>query len=90
MRESKIDTKTGKTLYKVQPEGLPAIWIADEQCERCESYGKCLGLQNLSEDEWSELSILLNTSALTDSFIEEVKEKYLMDLSCLCSIADIS
>jgi hypothetical protein len=83
MRESKIDKKTGKTLYKVQPDGLPAIWIEDGHCQRCESYGRCLGFQGLTEEDWKDLQQILNTQNLTDALLKELHHKYQLDLSVL-------
>lgn len=83
MRESKIDPKTGKTLYKVQPDGLPAIWVEDGHCERCEPFGKCLGFQTLSNEDWRDLQTILNVQDLSPSLLQEIRAKFNLDLSCL-------
>ncbi|MDP3557115.1 MAG: hypothetical protein Q8T03_07050 [Bacteroidota bacterium] len=54
MRKFRVDPKTAKVLYKVQPEGLPALWIEDGLCDRCKEYGKCLEVKDLSEEDWFE------------------------------------
>ena len=85
MRKFKIDPKTGKILYKVRPKGLPAIWVEDGLCKRCEIYKKCVGLSVLDDDNWEELKLLLDCRDFTDEFIDEVKERFEVDLSYLIS-----
>ncbi len=85
MREFKVDPKTGKILYKVQPEGLPALWVEDGLCDRCEPYKKCLGLSTLEEEQWRELKAILRIEDLNDELIKAVKEKYDVDLAPLVS-----
>jgi len=57
MFKKRINHETCKEEIKIQPEGLPAIWIEakDSLCEKCKPYGKCMDYRNLSDKEWQEL-----------------------------------
>ena len=58
--EIRIDPKTNKTEIKLDPEGLPAIWIAaSHYCDRCAPYRECLGLNKLTDQEWSNTNDFL-------------------------------
>ena len=57
--ERRINPKTGRTEIKLQPPGLPAIWVDEGYCERCEPYGECLGLMELSNEEWETAQQLI-------------------------------
>lgn len=56
--EKRINPQTGKLEVKLQPEGLPVLWV-EILCSRCEEYKECLGLKELSEEEWEEVNHLL-------------------------------
>ena len=90
MLKFKIDSKTGKILYKVKPKGLPALWVEDGLCKRCERYKKCLGLNALDDHNWEELKFLLDGRDFSDEFIAEVKERFAIDLSALIFEANVA
>lgn len=57
--EKRYNAKSGKLELKLQPEGLPAIWIP-LLCNRCEEYKECLQFKELTIQEWENTSTLLN------------------------------
>ncbi len=72
--ERRIHPVTKRVQVKIEPEGLPAIWVDEGYCERCEPYGECLGLMELTEKEWEAAKALIKevekkevTSELTNA-----------------------
>jgi hypothetical protein len=64
--EIRINPITNKTEIKVQPEGRPAIWIEIGYCERCEPYGECMGLMELTDREWEAAKALIKEVEKTE------------------------
>ncbi len=60
---------TNRKKIKLQPEGLPAIWVSSyKYCERCAQYKQCLGVKVLSQKEWDGINeIILKTSAIVNT-----------------------
>jgi hypothetical protein len=56
MAEIRIDPLTRVKQRKIQPEGLPAIWVYIGLCERCKPYKECLGLLDIGGKAWIELN----------------------------------
>ena len=65
--ELRTNLITNKEEIKLQPEGLPVLWV-EILCSRCEEYKECLGLKELTDKEWEEVNQLLKEAG---------------DLSCL-------
>jgi hypothetical protein len=59
----RINPATGKEQIKLQPEGLPEIWIDIESrfCERCAPFNQCLQLADLSNKEWEGLNDFISS-----------------------------
>lgn len=60
--EKRINQTTGKTEYKIAPQGLPEIWVASFFCDRCKEYEECLGFDKLSDKEWAEANSLIKAT----------------------------
>jgi hypothetical protein len=54
--EKRYNIEDGCFEIKIQPEGLPAIWLDEDSklCERCEPFGECLGLETAEDQIWDE------------------------------------
>jgi hypothetical protein len=48
--ETRINSWGNKEV-KLQPNGLPAIWV-EMYCDRCREYQECLGFKAISKREW--------------------------------------
>lgn len=48
--ETRVNASGNKEV-KIQPQGLPAIWV-EMYCDRCREYQECLGLRALGKIEW--------------------------------------
>ena len=64
--ERRLNPNTNRIEVKVQPDGLPAIWITEGYCERCEPYGECLGLLELTDAEWEVAQSLIKEVEKTE------------------------
>jgi len=64
MSEVRINPESGKRQIKIQPDGLPAIWVEAETglCERCQPYNECLNFIDISNKAWDELNNLVSLS----------------------------
>jgi hypothetical protein len=58
--KTRINPKTDREEYWNQPPGLPGIWMTRGFCDRCHPFNKCLGLLELSDDEWNSVENLIN------------------------------
>ena len=73
--ETRVNT-LGEKEVKIQPEGLPAIWVK-MYCDRCRRFQECLGFNDLNEDEWQEMDKVISSINLPPaSAIEVLKQKY--------------
>ncbi len=61
--EIRINSKTSKPEVKLEPEGLPPIWVP-VFCDRCEKFNECLSFNNLSIKEWESLNRFIQTCNL--------------------------
>lgn len=70
--EKRINPITNKEEIKLQPEGLPAIWVSsDKYCERCAPYKQCLGFNGLSQKEWDGINeIMSETSSIANTHLQ--------------------
>lgn len=57
--ETRIDA-LGQSEVKIQPKGLPAIWV-EMYCDRCREFQECLGFKALSQSEWEDVNNILST-----------------------------
>lgn len=57
---TRINPVTGREEYWNEPPGLPGLWIPRGFCDRCHPFNKCLGLLNLSDDEWKSVENLID------------------------------
>ena len=71
----RINDKSGREEVWVQPPGLPGIWIQNGYCVRCEQFNQCLGLQDLSESEWSNIENLITETNNLSVVKNVIKEK---------------
>lgn len=71
----RINAESGREEVWVQPAGLPGIWIENGYCVRCEQFNQCLGLQDLSESEWSKIENLITQTNNLLLVKEVIKEK---------------
>ena len=64
MPKVRIHPESGQRQIKIQPEGLPAIWVEADAglCERCRPYDECLNFNGISDKVWDELNNLLSFS----------------------------
>jgi hypothetical protein len=76
MVEKRINPETGRTEYKNQPEGLPAIWTTLGFCERCKPFGECVGLDGLSDMEWQAALDLVKAANTTGEAKQEIKKAF--------------
>ena len=58
--KTRINPKTGREEYWNQPTGLPGIWMTRGFCDRCHPFNQCLGLLELSDDEWNSVENLID------------------------------
>ena len=63
MSKERINPLSGKRQIKIEPDGLPAIWIDAEAgfCNRCKPFNECLGLNDIDKNVWTELNNLLSS-----------------------------
>ena len=73
----RINAETGREEFWNQPAGLPGIWMTRGYCDRCEQFSQCLGLLNLSEDEWSKIENLITQTNNLLVVKNVIKEKEL-------------
>ena len=61
MSEERIHPESGKRQIKIQPEGLPEIWVEVEVglCERCRPFDECLSFNLIHDKVWCELNALV-------------------------------
>ena len=54
--ERRYNIDKGCWEIKIQPGGLPPIWLSEDGklCERCEPFGECLGLVTADDPSWDE------------------------------------
>jgi len=62
MAEESIHPDSGKRQIKIQPVGLPAIWVEAETglCKRCQPYNECLNFNDISNKARDELNNLVS------------------------------
>ena len=58
--KTRINPVTGREEYWNEPPGLPGLWIPRGFCDRCHPFNQCLGLMNLSDDEWKSVENLID------------------------------
>jgi len=75
----------GENEVKIQPDGLPAIWI--KLCKRCGQFQECLGFNNLSEAEWQEINNLISSVNLPPVLIKEAVFKNIKSAIPNCSLS---
>ena len=67
---------SNKTQIKVEPDGLPEIWIDSyDYCDRCNFFKECLGFIDLSDTEWKTLNDLISFTNDTSALILEFRKK---------------
>lgn len=78
--KTRINPKTGREEYWIEPSGLPGIWVARGFCDRCYRFNKCLGFLDIDDREWNELEnmmdqLLNNTERLESIVLEKQLNK---------------
>ena len=70
----RINPITGKEQVWVQPEGLPGIWMnaKRELCERCKPFNECLRLDSLSDNEWCEVTDVIEETSTPPTFVRKI------------------
>lgn len=63
---------------KVTVPGKPTIWLGDSECERCRPYNKCLGFDNLTEEEWLEVQGILVEAKELVVAINQIGKEYIL------------
>ena len=58
--KTRVNPKTGREEYWNQPPGLPGLWIPRGFCDRCHPFNQCLGLMELSDNEWKSVENLID------------------------------
>jgi hypothetical protein len=81
--KTRINPKTGREEYWNEPPGLPGIWMTRGFCDRCYPFNKCLGLLNLSDEEWKSIEDLIVETKNILNVEEVIKSK---DLNTCSSI----
>jgi hypothetical protein len=63
MSEKRINPITGKKELKIDPYGLPAIWVEKTVvfCDRCRSFNECLSFDEIENETWEELNKLITS-----------------------------
>lgn len=74
----RINPKTGKIEIKLQPKGLPVIWV-ELYCDRCEKFQECLGFKDLSDETWEELNQIISQ---TNQIPEELRRRVVQKNAC--------
>lgn len=75
--EKRTNPRTGKVEIKLQPEGLPEIWVERGYiCERCKPFGECLGLDELSDEEWQGAQEFIKSGNNSDEAKLKIKEQF--------------
>ncbi len=57
--KTRINPVTGREEYWNQPPGFPGLWIPRGFCDKCHSFNQCLGLLNISDEEWERVDDLI-------------------------------
>ena len=70
--KTRINPKTGREEFWNEPLGLPGIWMTRGFCDRCYPFNKCLGLMELSENEWNNLENMVDELVNNPSKLEGV------------------
>ncbi len=77
--KTRINPVTGREEYWNEPPGLPGLWIRRGFCDRCHPFNQCLGLMNISDEEWNDLENmvdeLVNNPSKLDSIVESKQLK---------------
>lgn len=76
--KTRINPKTGREEFWNKPKGFPGIWMTRGFCERCKPFNKCMGLLNLSDDEWKnveDLIVEVNDILISEKLVEFRKIK---------------
>lgn len=83
--ETRVNT-LGEKEVKIQPEGLPAIWVK-MYCDRCRRFQECLGFNDLNEDEWQEMDKVISDINLPPATTREIiKRKYSLNSKPDCMV----
>jgi hypothetical protein len=81
--KTRINPVTGREEYWNEPPGLPGLWIPRGFCDRCHPFNQCLGLMNISDEEWNDLENkvdeLVNDRVKLESVIVEKQLKKCTD-----------
>lgn len=84
--ERRINPITKRVEVKLQPAGLPEIWVDEGFCERCEQFGECLGLAELTDVEWqSALNLIKQANSMDVAVLKitnELKTKLCAEPYC--------
>lgn len=78
----RMNPKTGKMEHWNQPEGLPGIWTEPGFCDRCKPYGQCIGLTDISEDEWKTILLELGENYDLASLLAVCEKMGIKTISC--------
>ncbi len=78
---TRINPITGKKQVLVQPPGMPAVWITENEiCERCKPFNECLGFKSLSDKEWREVTEVIKETSkpptLSNKIIKKLRNCY--------------
>ncbi len=57
---TRINANTGREEFWNQPEGYPGIWMTRGFCDRCHPFNKCMGLLELTDEEWESMENLIS------------------------------
>lgn len=74
-RERRVNPETARVQVRIQPAGLPAIWVDEGFCERCKPFGGCLGLNELTDTDWQVALDLLKAVNSTDEAKLKIKHQ---------------
>ena len=63
MSENRINAVTGRRELKIEPDGLPAIWVDFENgfCARCRPFNECLSFDEIDKESWEKLNVLIES-----------------------------
>lgn len=79
--KTRINPVTGREEYWNEPPGLPGIWMPRGFCDRCHPFNKCLGLANLSNEEWKSVENLIDETNNIINLENVIKSKQLKTCS---------
>ena len=74
--ETRINPITNKLERKLQPPGLPPLWVSVGYCDKCQPFGECLGLSEFSDEDMVKIESEIKNALDYSKAKEMIDEKF--------------